>query len=125
MNTIPQFTSQFMNAILRKKEVFSVPFSILALQFACVLLNQGYIKGFQSRSNSLDIFFKSNEPSSGIRRFVNLSKPSRQLYISVQKLRTLPAGFDIYVLSTSQGLLSHHEALQQNLGGKLLCKICS
>ena len=34
-----------------------------------------------------------------------------------------PSGLGISILSTSKGIMSDHEARQENVGGEILCKV--
>jgi len=55
-----------------------------------------------------------------------LSIPSRDITVTYQQLilKSNAAGpSTLYVLNTLKGLLIHTEALQQRIGGKLMCKI--
>lgn len=51
------------------------------------------------------------------------SKPSRRWYISYKDIKPVAAGRGIWILSTSQGLLSAHEAKQKKVGGELIAEI--
>jgi len=49
---------------------------------------------------------------------------SNQQYHSTRPKRFLPArDMGILVVSTSEGVMSHHEAAEKNLGGRLLAYV--
>lgn len=56
------------------------------------------------------------------KHFRMLSTPSHTLFISYKALRLLNkrVGSAAYILSTSVGILTHHEALRKKIGGILL-----
>nr|AML60601.1 ribosomal protein S8 [Moramonas marocensis] len=60
-----------------------------------------------------------------IRQIKRISKPGRRVYISNRDIRYLSSQntFELYIISTPQGLYSLHTARKLGLGGELLCKI--
>lgn len=56
-----------------------------------------------------------------------ISKPGVRKYVSVKELISLRKKNinlnNMYIISTSLGVLADYEAIQQNVGGELLCKI--
>ena len=61
---------------------------------------------------------------SAIRCIETISKPSRSLYVSSSKISKRCSTGGIYLISTSQGLLTHKEALEKKIGGKLIGFCC-
>lgn len=57
--------------------------------------------------------------------FKLMTRPSKQFSISLQALRLLAkrSGRSTFILSTSYGLLSHHQAITRKIGGVLLGSI--
>ena len=56
----------------------------------------------------------------GIKR---VSKPSRRVYVGSKDIKSVLNGLGISVLSTSKGLLTDKHAIEQNVGGEVLCEI--
>ena len=75
----------------------------------------------------LVVYLKSADKyAPALRKFRLFTIPSRPVTISSAQLlkKTLVAGSGtLYVLNTSQGLLTHKTALHQNIGGEVVCEI--
>ena len=56
----------------------------------------------------------------GIRR---ISRPGLRRYVGSQEIPRVLGGMGIAVLSTSNGILTGHEARRQKLGGELLAYV--
>jgi len=60
---------------------------------------------------------------SNIHQIKIISKPSQHIHWQVPEIKKNCHGRSIYFISTSQGLLTHHEAVTKNLGGKVIFSI--
>nr|ASY95716.1 ribosomal protein S8 [Paraurostyla sp.] len=51
-----------------------------------------------------------------------VSKPSKKFFLSLKalKLLSLRSGKSIYLISTSRGIFTHHDALRKNISGFIL-----
>jgi ribosomal protein S8 len=68
----------------------------------------------------------SNEHGLSLRNVKLLSKPSRQLYVSLGGLRKMvkPSSVaEIYVLNTAKGVMTHSEALREHVGGNIIALV--
>jgi small subunit ribosomal protein S8 len=52
-----------------------------------------------------------------------ISKPGRRIYISYKDLNSFNFGFQLFLLRTSQGIITSQTALKNKIGGELLLKI--
>lgn len=52
-----------------------------------------------------------------------VSKPGGRKYVGYTDIRHLLHGSALAIVSTSHGLLTHHEAKEQKVGGEVLCTI--
>jgi ribosomal protein S8 len=52
-----------------------------------------------------------------------VSKPGRKIFISYKDLKDLNSGFKLYILRTSQGIITSQTALKNKIGGEVLFKI--
>lgn len=69
---------------------------------------------------------QSTKHGPALRDIKVISVPSRRISVKYEQLmaQNLKMGiFGLYVLNTSQGLLTHTEALQKGIGGELVCEI--
>jgi len=57
---------------------------------------------------------------SSLHEIKRISKPSQQIYLNLSQIKKKCLGRRVYLLSTSQGLLTHREALTKRVGGELI-----
>lgn len=113
--------------ILFKKKV-EIPFTRLNHQLCCIFEREGFIDHVQRLESdhsklmiSLKYHSKTKKPC--ITNLKRISKPGLRLYANAKEIPTVLGGMGILVLSTSQGILTDHEARQLRIGGELLCSI--
>ena len=58
-----------------------------------------------------------------IKELKRVSTPGCRVYSKIKKLQKFFNGLGIYIVSTSQGVMSDYEARQRNLGGEVLCAV--
>lgn len=56
----------------------------------------------------------------GIRRE---STPGRRVYVSAKEIPQVRSGLGLAIVSTSRGMLPGHVALENNVGGELICTV--
>ncbi len=56
-------------------------------------------------------------------RMTLISKPGRRIYVSYKDLNSFNFGFQLFLLRTSQGIITCQTALKNKIGGELLLKI--
>ncbi len=120
--------TRIRNAGKAKHKSVDIPGSQLKIALAGVMKEEGFIKNFKfikdTKQGVLRIYLKyeGNERHViyGIQR---VSKPSRRVYVSSKDVKPVLNGLGISVLSTSKGLITDKQAMQQNVGGEVLCEI--
>ena len=55
---------------------------------------------------------------SGLKR---VSKPGRRVYVDRTEIPQVLGGMGISVISTSQGIITGHEARRRGIGGEVIC----
>jgi small subunit ribosomal protein S8 len=88
-----------------------------------VLKKEGLIEGFETSedSRSLNVglkYYSSGKPV--ITRAERVSRPGRRLYLRSEKLNRVNSGLGISVVSTSQGVMSDHDARKLHIGGEVI-----
>lgn len=104
------------------------PFSKVRQGVLEVLKNEGYIRGYakvedNSEKPELKIELKYVEGKPVIRHLKKVSKPGRRVYSQISDLPKVYNGLGIVILSTSKGIMSDHDARQQNVGGEVICTV--
>ena len=106
----------------------SLPSSNEKRAIAQILLDEGYIKGFDveedNKQGILTIDLKYAEEGekviSGLRR---ISKPGLRVYVKANEVPNVLDGLGIAIISTSKGLLTDKAARELNVGGEVMCYV--
>lgn len=104
------------------------PFSKERQAVADVLKREGYIREYQkieldNNKAELKIELKYLDGEPVIKMIKRVSKPGRRVYSKIAELKKIFNGLGISILSTPKGVLSDHEARQQNVGGEVLVEV--
>ena len=104
------------------------PLSKLGVAVLEVLKKEGYIRDYSSEEirpnvsmTKIELKYLHNIPA--IKKIDRVSKPGRRVYSSIGKLNKYYNGLGVYILSTSRGVMSDHEARAANIGGEILCRV--
>lgn len=106
----------------------SLPSSNEKRAIAQILLDEGYIKGFDveedNKQGILTIDLKYAEEGekviTGLRR---ISKPGLRVYVKANEVPKVLDGLGIAIISTSKGLLTDKAARDLNVGGEVMCYV--
>lgn len=116
------------NALSARHKTVVVPASKLKLAIVHVLKNEGYIEDFiyidEKPQAKIQIQLKYDENKrpviSGVKR---VSKPGRRIFMGYKELPKVMNGLGIAIVSTSQGIMTDHEARRRKIGGEVICEI--
>lgn len=111
-----------------KHETVDIPASNVKKEIAQILLNEGFIKGFDviedGKQGIIRIEFKYGKNGekviSGIKR---ISKPGLRVYVKSDEIPRVLGGLGIAILSTSKGIMTDKEARRQGIGGEVICYV--
>jgi len=120
--------TRIRNAQLRKKTNVTSPASTMRARVLDVLKSEGFIRGytetkFENGTAEFNIELKYSDGQPVIREIQRVSKPGRRVYSSVKSIPRVADGLGVSILSTPKGVMSDHEARQQNVGGEVLCRV--
>ncbi|ALV29312.1 30S ribosomal protein S8 [Pannonibacter sp. Q-1] len=120
--------TRIRNAQLRRKNKVSSPHSKLRAHVLDVLAKEGYIRGyttveFEDGKSELEIELKYFDGVPVIREIERISKPGRRVYSSVKNIPHVANGLGVSILSTPRGVMSDHQARDENVGGEVLCRV--
>ncbi len=126
---IADMLTRIRNATRTRKRRVDVPISKMKVTLAEVFEREGYIKGFaemetEGPQNNIRIFLKYTEDqSSVIEGIERVSRPGLRVYAGKDNVPKILGGYGTSVLSTSQGILTGHQARQARVGGEVICRI--
>ena len=119
--------TRIRNAQMRKRPTVATPASSLRARVLDVLAAEGYIRGYSevelNGKAELQIELKYFDGQPVIREIQRVSKPGRRVYSSVKSIPRVADGLGVSILSTPKGVMSDHEARNQNVGGEVLCRV--
>ena len=125
---VADMLTRIRNANSAKHETVDVPASNLKKSIAQILLDEGYIKGFEVVNEGVQgvikITLKYNagkeKAISGLRR---VSKPGLRVYAGADELPRVLKGLGVAIVSTSKGVMTDKKARELHVGGEVLAFI--
>lgn len=116
------------NAQMRGLREALVPKSKLIAEVMRVMQQEGFIESFKEdeggRSLKVELRYlqEGTQLKAVIERIERVSKPSRRRFVGMDELSKLTVpGFGIYILTTPRGVMSHHQAKMERVGGEVIC----
>lgn len=125
---IADMLTRIRNANLALHDSVEMPGSKLKGEIARVLREEGYITDYELREARVGTELVVRLKYSRDRRRVisgldRISKPGRRVYADRTTVPRVLGGMGISVLSTSQGVITGHEARRRGVGGEVLCSV--
>ena len=127
---IADMLTRIRNANIAMHDLTEMPSSKLKVALAKILLQEGYIEGFETADDpkrpgdKLTITMKytpdRKRTISGIKR---VSKPGLRVYAKKDNLPRVLGGLGIAIISTSGGLMTDKQAVKRGVGGEVLAYV--
>ena len=125
---IADMLTRLRNASAAKHETVDMPYSKFKANIAQILKREGYIADFASKEakvgQTLELTLKyganGEQSIEGIKR---VSKPGLRRYTKSDSLPMPLGGLGIAIISTSAGLMTQKECLQQGIGGEIVAYV--
>ena len=125
---IADMLTRIRNALTAKHENVEIPASKMKKAIAQILLDEGFIAGYEVKEQELqdsivvDLKYvgKNESVINGLKR---ISKPGLRVYAKSTELPVVLNGLGIAILSTSKGVMTNKKAKEQNLGGEVLAYV--
>lgn len=125
---IADMLTRIRNALIAKHDVVDVPASNMKKAIVQILLNEGYIKGYEIVENGsfktihITLKYGPNRQKviTGLKR---ISKPGLRVYARKDQIPKVLGGLGVAVLSTSRGVMTDREARKLAVGGEVLAYI--
>ena len=126
-DVIADMLTRIRNANSAKHATVDVPASNMKKAIAEILLEEGYINGYQiiedGKQGVIRITLKyigKKQVITGLRR---VSKPGLRIYSSCEDMPKVMNGLGIAIVSTSKGIMTDKKARKENVGGEVLAFI--
>ncbi|MBE6022510.1 MAG: 30S ribosomal protein S8 [Cellulosilyticum sp.] len=126
---IADMLTRIRNANTAKHDVVEVPASKMKKAISEILLNEGYIKGFEVKEDGVKSTIritlkygkdKNEKIISGIKK---ISKPGLRVYADTDNLPKVLGGLGTAIISTNKGVITDKEARKLGVGGEVIAFI--
>jgi small subunit ribosomal protein S8 len=123
---IADFLTRIRNAHMAKHETVEMPHSRMKAEIARIFKEEGYISDFSEKGSGAEkrLVVELKYGPDGQRAIAGLrrvSRPGRRVYRKQKDIPRVLDGLGVAILSTSQGILTDHEARRMGVGGEVLC----
>ncbi|WNE40555.1 MAG: 30S ribosomal protein S8 [Mycoplasmataceae bacterium] len=110
------------NANMRNYKTVVFPYSSFKWRICKKLEESNFLSQcyFDEKNRSIKVDIKYNNDNSRIHQIKKISKPSQHIHLRAKEIKKNCQSRGTYLISTSQGLLTHREALAKNQGGKVI-----
>ncbi|MDR0276021.1 MAG: 30S ribosomal protein S8 [Burkholderiaceae bacterium] len=124
---IADLLTRIRNAQMVAKPTVSVPSSKVKAAIAQVLKDEGYIDGFQIKSDGgkaeLEIALKYYGGQPVIERIERVSRPGLRVYKGRGELPQVMNGLGVAIVTTPRGVMTDRKARATGVGGEVLCYV--
>jgi len=125
---IADMLTRIRNAYKAKHKIVDIPGSKMKKEIARILLENRFIRNYveveDNRQNLLRLYLsyspKGEKKIDGLER---VSRPGLRIYFDKDKLKKTGREFGMYVLSTSQGILTDSQARTKGIGGEVIFRV--
>lgn len=126
-DVIADFLTIIRNGISRSKSFVEIDYSKLRYEIAQILKQEGFVSDVvleeKESGATIKVVLKYVEGESAIHEIVRVSKPSRRVYTSIERIKPVIGGLGVNILTTSKGVMTDKTARQNRVGGELICTI--
>ena len=125
---IADMLTRIRNGLMVRKPFVLVPSSKIKVAIAQILLEEGYIQGYEVTNErpqpNIRIWLKYDEKRRSIvAGLERVSRPGRRVYKGKQDLPWVLSGLGVAIVSTPKGVMTGREARRQGVGGEVLCYV--
>ena len=125
---IGDMLTRIRNALIARHDSVVLPASNMKKSIAKILLEEGYVKSFDTIDDGLQgqiklglKYAQGKQPV--IKGLKRISKPGLRVYAGSDELPKVLGGLGIAIISTSKGVMSEKSARAQGVGGEVLAYI--
>ncbi|MCA1683115.1 MAG: 30S ribosomal protein S8 [Actinobacteria bacterium] len=128
---IADFLTRLRNAAKAQHHDVVIPSSKLKRELARILKEQGYIEGYEILApgpehpgERITVTLKyTDERRPVITGIQRVSRPGQRTYVDHANIPRIQGGMGTAIISTSNGVMTGHEARRQGIGGEVVAKV--
>lgn len=126
---IADYLTRIRNAASAGHRIVEIPSSKVKKEITKILFDQGYVLSYKFEDNSVQGTIKialkydrqTKEPV--IKKIERISTPGLRKYAGASEMPRVLNGLGIAIVSTSHGVMTNKQAVQENVGGEVLCHV--
>ena len=123
-DVIADMLTRIRNANSARHETVDIPASNMKKAIADILLEEGYIKGYQvvedGKQGIIKITLKYIGKKQVIQGLRRVSKPGLRIYSGCEDMPKVMNGLGVAIVSTSKGIMTDKKARSLNIGGEII-----
>jgi small subunit ribosomal protein S8 len=123
---ISDMLARIRNAHAALLPTVDIPHSKIKENIAGILKKEGYINEVSvdgKIAKTIKIKLKYSGRKGVIDGLRRISTPGLRHYVGADEMPRVRGGLGVAIVSTSQGVMTGHEARKKNVGGELLCYV--
>lgn len=128
---IADFLTRMRNAAKAQHHDVTLPSSKLKQELARILKEQGYIEGYEVHAATgerpgmeLTVTLKyTAERKPVMTGLERVSRPGQRTYVDHSHIPRIQGGMGTAIISTSQGLMTGHDARAAGVGGEVVARV--
>jgi small subunit ribosomal protein S8 len=123
---ISDMLTRIRNAHSALLPTVEMPYSRIKENIAAILKKEGYISEISADAKgarTLKLTLKYTGKRGVIEGVRRISTPGLRRYVGSTEIPRVHGGLGIAIVSTSQGVMSGHEARKKKVGGELVCYV--
>jgi len=125
---VSDMLARIRNANMVNHQQVSLPHSKLKESILELMKNEGYIKNYrvvtENNISTINVLLKYSELGDPvIKGLKRVSTPGRRKYVKSKNLKPVLGGLGTGIVSTSRGLRTVKDCINEKIGGEYLCQI--
>jgi small subunit ribosomal protein S8 len=128
-DSIADFITRIRNAVIINHKIIKAPATKLTIEITKIFKAEGFIEDFEIIENEYNKYlliflkYKNFAKKSTIQFLKKISKPGCRFYIKNKDFTKRIGSYGIFILSTSNGIITNKKASSLNIGGEVLISI--
>jgi len=126
IDPIADMLTRIRNASRALLPTVVIPHSKLKESLAHILKQEGYVAEVAVDTTfpkTIKVRLKYEGKKSVVEGLKRVSKPGLRKYVGATEIPRVLGGLGVAVVSTSEGVMTGHQARKKNIGGELLCYV--
>ena len=125
---VADFLTRIRNGIMAAHEEVEIPASRLKREMARILSEQGYVESYEVEPGTVGEVLRGHlkyteDRAPVISGMERVSRPGRRTYVNAGEIPKVLGGMGTAIVSTSQGVMTGHDARRQGVGGEVVAYV--